>query len=157
MAIDIEKYRNQQKQTAADAVKDLREAYAFISLTTNMPYVECEEVDYNDQIHLFARKEDAESMQKELEAKGDRVRILELKTVEIQVPAESKKSGGGEKDHVSESGAPASGNDAVYWCECSLLPLRQEARKPASRLKRCSRMISRKRLERILCTSRMCS
>ena len=51
-----------------DAVKDLREAYAFISLTTNMPYVECEEVDYNDQIHLFARKEDAESMQKELEA-----------------------------------------------------------------------------------------
>ena len=28
MAIDIEKYRNQQKQTAADAVKDLREAYA---------------------------------------------------------------------------------------------------------------------------------
>ena len=103
MAIDIEKYRNQQKQMAADAVKDLREAYAFISLTTNMPYVECEEVDYNDQIHLFARKEDAESMQKELEAKGDR----------------------GEKDHVSESGAPASGNDAVYWCECSLLPLRR--------------------------------
>ena len=34
MAIDIEKYRNQQKQTAVDAVKDLREAYAFISLTT---------------------------------------------------------------------------------------------------------------------------
>lgn len=33
MAIDIEKYRNQQKQMAADAVKDLREAYAFISLT----------------------------------------------------------------------------------------------------------------------------
>ena len=26
-------------------------------------------------------------LQKELEAKGDRVRILELKTVEIQVPA----------------------------------------------------------------------
>ena len=97
MAIDIEKYRNQQKQTAADAVKDLREAYAFISLTTNMPYVECEEVDYNDQIHLFARKEDAESMQKELEAKGDRVRILELKTVEIQVPADPKNPAGEKK------------------------------------------------------------
>lgn len=97
MAIDIEKYRNQQKQTAADAVKDLREAYAFISLTTNMPYVECEEVDYNDQIHLFARKEDAESMQKELETKGDRVRILELKTVEIQVPADPKNPAGEKK------------------------------------------------------------
>lgn len=83
--------RNRQ---AVDAVKDLREAYAFISLTTNMPYVECEEVDYNDQIHLFARKEDAESMQKELEAKGDRVRILELKTVEIQVPADPKNPAG---------------------------------------------------------------
>lgn len=33
------------------------EAYAFISLTTNMPYVECEEVDYNDRfICLHVKK-----------------------------------------------------------------------------------------------------
>lgn len=36
-------------------------------------------------------------MQKELEAKGDRVRILELKTVEIQVPADPKNPAGEKK------------------------------------------------------------
>ena len=38
MAIDIDKYRNQQKQTAVNAVNNLKEAYAFISILTNMPY-----------------------------------------------------------------------------------------------------------------------
>ena len=69
MAIDIDKYRNQQKQTAVNAVNNLKEAYAFISILTNMPYAECEEVDYNDQVHLFEKKETAEKMQKELEEK----------------------------------------------------------------------------------------
>lgn len=77
MAIDIDKYRNQQKQTAVNAVNNLKEAYAFISILTNMPYAECEEVDYNDQVHLFEKKETAEKMQKELEEQGIRVRILE--------------------------------------------------------------------------------
>lgn len=97
MAIDIDKYRSQQKQSAAETVKNLREGYAFISLLTNLPYVECEEVDYNDQIHLFEKKEDAESMQKELEEQGNRVRILELKTVEVQVPVNPKEPDGEKK------------------------------------------------------------
>ena len=83
MAIDIEKYRNQQKQTATDAVKDLREAYAFISLTTNMPYVECEEVDYNDQIHLFARKEDADGEPNSLDQLFDSIEPLSNLNSEI--------------------------------------------------------------------------
>lgn len=97
MAIDIDKYRNQQKQTAVNAVNavnNLKEAYAFISILTNMPYAECEEVDYNDQVHLFEQKEAAEKMQKELEEQGIRVRILELKTVEVQVPANPKEPEG---------------------------------------------------------------
>ena len=97
MAIDIDKYRNQQKQTAADAVNNLKEAYAFISILTNMPYVECEEVDYNDQVHLFEQKEAAEKMQKELEEQGIRVRILELKTVEVQVPTNPQEPNGEQK------------------------------------------------------------
>lgn len=103
MAIDIDKYRNQmggaQKGTlsSADAVKNLKGGYVLISVLTNMPYVECEEENYNDQIHLFERKEDAESMQEDLAEDGRLVRIQELKMVEVEIPVKAEEPNGPKK------------------------------------------------------------
>lgn len=80
--------------SAEAEVKALREAFVLYSPLTNMPYVECEEENYNDQIRMYAKKEDAEAGVRELEEKGIRVTVRELKTVEVEMPG---KAGGAKK------------------------------------------------------------
>lgn len=81
----------------AEEVKNLKEAYALFSPLTNMPYVECEEVNYNDQVLLYGSKEDAEEAVKEYEGKGIRVTVRELKTQEVYIPVNPKEPGGAKK------------------------------------------------------------
>ena len=38
-------------------VRNLKEAYILYSPLTNMPYVECEEENYNDQIRLYQKRQ----------------------------------------------------------------------------------------------------
>lgn len=81
----------------AEEVKNLKEAYALFSPLTNMPYVECEEVNYNDQVLLYGSKADAEEAVKEYEGKGIRVTVRELKTQEVYIPVNPKEPGGAKK------------------------------------------------------------
>lgn len=78
-------------------VKDLREAYALFSPLTNMPYVECEEENFNDRVLLYEKKEDAEAALKEYEDKGIRVTVKELKTMEVYVPVKADEPNGERK------------------------------------------------------------
>ncbi len=78
-------------------IRNLKEAWSLHSPLTNMPYVECEEENYNDQIRLYADKTEAEAAGKELEAQGIRVTVREFKTVEIEVPAKADKPEGEKK------------------------------------------------------------
>lgn len=75
-------------------VKGLKEAYVLFSPLTNMPYVECEEENYNDQVRLYETKEQAEAAVEELEDQGIRVTVRELKTVEVLVPVKGDKPEG---------------------------------------------------------------
>jgi hypothetical protein len=68
-----------------EELKGLTEGYILFSPLTNMPYVECEEENYNDQARMYAKKEAAEAAVKELEEAGIRTTIRELKTVEVKV------------------------------------------------------------------------
>lgn len=81
----------------AEEVKNLKEAYALFSPLTNMPYVECEKVNYNDQVLLYGTKEDAEEAVKAYEEKGIRVAVRQLKTQEVYVPVNPKEPGGAKK------------------------------------------------------------
>lgn len=78
-------------------VRNLKEAYILYSPLTNMPFVECEEENYNDQIRLYQKKAEAETAGKELEEKGIRVTVRELKTVEVQVPVKPDRPDGEKK------------------------------------------------------------
>lgn len=78
-------------------LKDLREAYALFSPLTNLPFVECEEKNFNDQVLLYEKKEDAEAAVKEYEAKGIRVNVKELRTVEVYVPVKAEEPNGPRK------------------------------------------------------------
>ena len=64
-------------------IRALGKAYALFSPLTNLSYVECEEENYNDQIQLYAAKEEAEKAAEELEEKGIRVTVREFQTVEV--------------------------------------------------------------------------
>ncbi len=66
-------------------IKELKEAYTLFSPLTNMPYVECEEMTYNDQVFLYAKKEEAEVAREAYEQKGIKVTVKELKTVELKM------------------------------------------------------------------------
>lgn len=83
--------------TAAKEIQNLTTAYALFSPLTNMPYVECEEENYNDQVLLFADKEEAQEAAEDLEEKGIRTTVKELKTLEVQIPADPKKPDGEKK------------------------------------------------------------
>lgn len=78
-------------------VQDLKQAYALYSPLTNMPYVECEEENFNDQVLLYEDRAEAEAAVKAFEEKGIRTVVRELKTVEVQVPADPKKPDGEKK------------------------------------------------------------
>lgn len=78
-------------ENTAAKLRGLQKAYAIFSPLTNMPYVECEEENYNDRVLLFEGKEEAEAAAEELEEKGIRTTVTELKTVEIAVPAGPNK------------------------------------------------------------------
>lgn len=82
-------------ETMTAKVKGLKEACVLFSPLTHMPYVECEEENYNDQIRIYERKEDAEAAVEELEERGIRVTVRELKTVELQVPAKADQPDAG--------------------------------------------------------------
>lgn len=78
-------------------VHNLKEACMLYSPLTNMPFVECEEENYNDQIFLYQKKTEAEAAGKALEEKGIRVIVRELKTVELQVPVRPDRPDGEKK------------------------------------------------------------
>ena len=66
MAADIIDLKDRMKNTAdkktvAEKVQDLKEAYALISPLTNLPYVECEQENFFDQVLLYETKEDADN------------------------------------------------------------------------------------------------
>lgn len=81
-------------ETMTEEVRGLKEGFVLFSSLTNMPYVECEQENYNDLIHLYAKKEDAEAAVEKLEEEGIRVTLRELKTVEVMVPVKADKLGG---------------------------------------------------------------
>lgn len=81
------------EKTVAE-VHNLKEACILYSPLTNMPFVECEEENFNDQIRLYQKKEEAETAEKELGEKGIRVVVRELKTVEVQVPVKPDQPDG---------------------------------------------------------------
>lgn len=78
-------------------VKNLGKAYALFSPLTNMPYVECEKENFNDQVLLYEKKEDAEAALKEYEEKGIRVTVKELKTMEVYIPVKADEPNGKRK------------------------------------------------------------
>lgn len=78
-------------------VQNLNRAYALYSPLTNMPYVECEEKNYNDQVLLYEAQADAEAAVKAFEEKGIRLSVRELKTLEVQVPAQAGQPNGPKK------------------------------------------------------------
>lgn len=82
------------KEAAVAELKAAKEAYVLFSPLTNMPYVECEEENYNDQIRLYAKKAEAEAAAEELSDDGIRVSVRELKTVEVQIPVKADKPDG---------------------------------------------------------------
>lgn len=102
-------------------VRNLKEAYILYSPLTNMPFVECEEENYNDQIRLYQKKTEAEAAAKKLEEKGIRVTIRELKTVEVQVPVKPDRPDGEKKrlylNQVRQqlSTLPFMGVNALYY------------------------------------------
>ncbi len=79
-------------------VKALKEACVLHSPLTNMPYVECEQKDFNDQVRLYEVKTEAEEALKELEKQGIRVTVQELKTVEVRLPVNAKQPEGEKKN-----------------------------------------------------------
>ena len=91
MAADIIDLKDRMKNTAdkktvAEKVQDLKEAYALISPLTNLPYVECEQENFFDQVLLYETKEDAEAAAKVYGEKGIRVLVRDLKTLELELP-----------------------------------------------------------------------
>ena len=61
MAADIIDLKDRMKNTAdkktvAEKVQDLKEAYALISPLTNLPYVECEQENFFDQVLLYEKQ-----------------------------------------------------------------------------------------------------
>lgn len=78
-------------------VQNLNRAYAMFSPLTNMPYVECEEKNYNDQVLLYEDQAEAEAAAKEAEERGIRLLVRELKTVEVQIPVNAGQPNGAKK------------------------------------------------------------
>ena len=108
MAADIIDLKDRMKNTAdkktvAEKVQDLKEAYALISPLTNLPYVECEQENFFDQVLLYETKEDAEAAAKVYGEKGIRVLVRR------------------ETESISQSGSTASGYSSVHGSECSVL------------------------------------
>lgn len=91
----------EELQTAENSpeaeVRTLGKAYALFSPLTNLPYVECEEENYNDQVRLYAVKGEAENAVKELEERGVRTAVREFQTVEVSVPAKADRPDKGKK------------------------------------------------------------
>ena len=82
------------KKTVAVKVQDLKEAYALISPLTNLPYVECEQENFFDQVLLYETKEDAEAAAKVYGEKGIRVLVRDLKTLELELPVKPEEPDG---------------------------------------------------------------
>ena len=99
MAADIIDLKDRMKNTAdkktvAEKVQDLKEAYALISPLTNLPYVECEQENFFDQVLLYETKEDAEAAAKVYGEKGIRVLVRDLKTLELELPVKPEEPDG---------------------------------------------------------------
>lgn len=84
-------------EASAAEIRNLKEAFALYSSLTQLPYVECEQTDYNDQVRLYAAKADAQTEAEELEKKGIPVRVRELKTVEVSVSVSADRPEGEKK------------------------------------------------------------
>ena len=95
-----EKQAEAQKAAEDALIAELRalgKAYALFSPLTNLSYVECEEENYNDQIQLYAVKEEAEKAAKELEGREIRTGVREFQTVEVLVPVKADHPDGEKK------------------------------------------------------------
>ncbi len=74
------------KEDIIQEVKELKEGYALLSPLTNLPYMECEEEEFNDQVYLYADRTDAEAAAKAFGEKDILTVVQELKTVEVSLP-----------------------------------------------------------------------
>lgn len=75
-------------------VKALKAGWTLFSPLTNMPYVECEEENYFDQVYLFESKTEAEAAVERLEDDGIRTVLREMKTVSVEVPVNVQEPNG---------------------------------------------------------------
>lgn len=124
MAADIIDLKDRMKNTAdkktvAEKVQDLKEAYALISPLTNLPYVECEQENFFDQVLLYETKEDAEAAAKVYDEKGIRVSCAGSK--DAGASGETRRTRWRETESISQSGSTASGYSSVHGSECSVL------------------------------------
>lgn len=84
-------------QELAKVINHLQKAYLLVSQFTNLPYVECEQENYNDQALLFESEQEAKEAAGKLSEAENRVKVQELKAVEVLVPADPKKPEGPKK------------------------------------------------------------
>ena len=82
---------------AGKEIQNLTQAYAIFSPLTNMPYIECEETNFNDQVYLFAKKDAAEIFVKKYAEKGIVLKVQELKTQEVYIPVKADQPDGEKK------------------------------------------------------------
>ena len=108
------------KKTVAVKVQDLKEAYALISPLTNLPYVECEQENFFDQVLLYEMKEDAEAAAKVYGEKGIRV-LVRSEDAGAGASGETRRTRWRETESISQSGSTASGYSSVHGSECSVL------------------------------------
>lgn len=69
--------------------RDLKEGYVLLSPLTNLPYMECEEEEFNDQVYLYADQAEAEAAVEAFKENDIRVVMHRLQTVEVQLPAKA--------------------------------------------------------------------
>lgn len=125
-------------QELAKTISNLQKAYILISQATNLPYVECEEENYNDQIYLFESKEEAEQAAENYAKTEIRVKVIELKLVEMMIPEKANQPNGPKKKMtlnqvrqqlvtlpymgINAVGFKAAGKDIVTVALVDLLP-----------------------------------
>ncbi len=82
---------------SAKEIMDLKAGYGLFSRLTRMPYVECEEENYNDQALLYASKKEAEAAAEEYAGRGIPLSVQEMKIQEVLAPVNPKVPSGQRK------------------------------------------------------------
>lgn len=71
------------KAEKIDKLRNLTKAYILYSACTKLPYVECEQGSYYDQVFMFETEADAKEAANRIAENGDPVGMAELKTVQM--------------------------------------------------------------------------